>query len=210
MKIAEITVLLSLLLLLPACAGKPAGDADRQPPEPAAPSPEEERPLDDCTITVKDISLSVGEEKQELLEKLDEAGLEYLASEPDDPEEVRYDSVCYIDAWMQLYFLDDACVRLRVIDVDSGGEAAQTARGLHAGDTVARMTERYGASYEKHSYAGVVQYHIYRYALEGCVCEFGVQGEDGDTIYNVDVYDPGQAPIYDYGEEIAADTRGKQ
>ena len=63
------------------------------------------------------------------------------------------------------------------------------------------MVTLYGDSFETHSYSDRITYTIYRYLINDCVYEFGIQ-EHSDSIYNIDIYLPNQAPIYDYGEEI--------
>ena len=221
MKIRRSIAVLTAVLLLTACAsGGPAAPGEGTtpaedtaavlPPAPedkdigpeAAPEPAVRSLADDCTMTVGELSLSVGESKEEILTRLEEAGLGYLTTEPDDPQEAGYELLCALDeAWIQIFFQEDACVRLRAIGVDEG-EAVRTARGLRAGDTVSRMEELYGTSFEKRSYADRGLYTVYRYDLGELVCECGVPGEDRDLIYNVDVYLPSQAPIYDYGEEL--------
>lgn len=63
------------------------------------------------------------------------------------------------------------------------------------------METLYGDSFETHSYSNRIIYTIYRYSINDCIYEFGIQ-EDSDSIYNIDIYLPNQAPIYEYGEEI--------
>lgn len=165
---------------------------------------ETKQSADACSIIIGDISLSIHESKQDILVKLNEAGLNYSESKPDNPEETRYDSYYYIDAWMQIYFLNDECVRLRVLDVgfEDSDKLAHTSKDIHPGSTYSQMVELYGDSFETHSYAGQVIYKIYRYSDNNCIYEFGIQGENSDSIYNVDIYIPSQSPIYEYGEEI--------
>ena len=102
---------------------------------------------------------------------------------------------------MQIYFLNDVCVRLRMLDIGPEGSdaVAQTPRGIRHESTYSQMVEQYGDSYETHAYAGKETYTIYRYAVSDCICEFGIPGENSDSIYNIDIYDPDQYPIYDYG-----------
>lgn len=166
-------------------------------------SSEAEQLLDDNSIIIGDVPLSIYENKRDVQLKLEEAGLEYSEFKPDNQEE-KYDSCYYIDAWMQIYFLNDVCVRLRAIDVVSEGlnKIVQTARGIRPGGSYSQMVDKYGNSFETHTYAGKGVYTIYRYSISDCICEFGIQGEDSDSIYNIDIYIPSLSPIYDYGEEI--------
>ena len=175
---------------------------DETLPESESSSSKTEQSLDDCSIMIGNISLSIYENKHDILAKLDESGWDYSEFEPDDPEESKYDTCYNIDGWMQMYFLDDECVRLRAIEVDGSNRIVQTARGVHPGSTYSQMVDSYGDSYETHTYAGKAVYTIYRYSVNDCVCEFGIQGDDSYSIYNVDIYAPSQAPIYDYGEEL--------
>ena len=159
-----------------------------------------EQELDDCSIMIGDISLSIYESKQDILTKLDAAGLDYSEAEPDTPElAAKIDSYYNTGECIQIYFLNDVCVRLRILNI---GEVAQTARGIHPASTYSHMVELYGDSFETHTYAGKLTYTIYRYSFSDCICEFGIPGENLDSIYNVDIYVPSQYPIYDYGEEI--------
>lgn len=158
---------------------------------------------DDCSIMIGNISLSINENKQVIFAKLDEAGLEYSEFEPDDPETAKYDACYNIDGVpVQIYFLDDVCVRLRAISLDCSYGIVQTARGLQSESTYSRMVELYGDSYETHTYAGKEVYTIYCYFINDFICEFGIPGENRDSIYNIDIYVPSQTPIYDYGEEL--------
>lgn len=167
-------------------------------------STEAEHSFSDSSIILGDVSLSIYENKQDILEKLDEAGLDYSEHEPDYPEEAQYDSYYNVDAWMQIFFLNDVCVRLRVINVVPEGwdEVVRTSRGIHPGSTYSQMVELYGDPFETRTYAYKGIYTIYRYSINDCICEFGIPGEDSDSIYNVDIYIPSQSPIYDYGEEL--------
>lgn len=161
--------------------------------------------MDDCSIIIGDISLSIYESKQNILAKLDAAGLDYSEAEPDTPElAAKIDSYYNMGGCIQIYFLNDVCVRLRLLDVSPEGsyEIAQTTRGIHPASTYSHMLELYGDSFETHTYAGKERYTIYRYSFSDCICEFGIPGENSDSIYNVDIYVPSQYPIYDYGEEI--------
>ena len=66
--------------------------------------------------------------------------MDYSEFEPDDPEETKYDA-CYNidDVWVQMYFLDDVCVRLRAISFDSSYGLVQTVRGLQSRGTYSQM-----------------------------------------------------------------------
>ena len=113
--------------------------------------------------------------------------------------------ICYcIDSWMQLYFLKDECVRLRLIDVvpEGLGETVQTAGGIRPGDTYERMVELYGDSFETHTYIDRGIYTIYRYFIDDCICEFGMPGESLGSVYNADIYIANLEPVYEYGEEV--------
>ena len=176
---------------------------DEPIPESDSNPSETEQSLDDRSIMIGDISLSINESKQDIFAKLDEAGLDYIEFEPDNPDETKYDACYNIDeVSVQMYFLDDVCVRLRVISLDNSYGIVQTARGLQSGSTYAQMVELYGDSYETHAYAGKEVYTIYRYYINDFICEFGIPGENRDYIYNIDIYVPSQIPIYDYGEEL--------
>ncbi len=161
-----------------------------------------EHSLDDSSVMMGDISLSLHENKQDIFAKLDAAGVSYSEFQPDNPENAKYDS-CYNLWGMQLYFLNDECVRLRIWNFGSEGyEVVQTTRGIHHDSTYAQMVDLYGDSYETHTYAGKETYTIYRYSVSDFICEFGIPGENRDSIYNIDIYVPSQSPIYEYGEEI--------
>lgn len=159
--------------------------------------------LDDRSIMIGNISLSVNENKQDIFARLDVAGLDYSEFEPDDPETVKYGACYNIDEVpVQMYFLDEVCVRLRAISLDCSYGIVQTVRGLQSGSTYSKMVELYGDSYETHAYVGKEVYTIYRYSINDFICEFGIPGENRDSIYNIDIYVPSQTPIYDYGEEL--------
>ena len=129
--------------------------------------------------------------------------MNYSESKLDDPIEKRYDSYYHVGTWLQIYFLNDECVLLRMIDIDEGSsEHARTTMGIHPGSTYSQMVELYGDSYEMHSYSERIIYTIYRYSVDDCIYEFGIPDENSDTIYNIDIYLLSQAPIYEYGEEI--------
>ncbi len=158
--------------------------------------------LADSSVVIGNLSFSIHESKQDILEKLEETDWEYSAF--DGSEENKYD-VCYcIDSWMQLYFLKDECVRLRLIDVvpEGLGETVQTAGGIRPGDTYERMVELYGDSFETHTYIDRGLYTIYRYFIDDCICEFGMPGESLGSVYNADIYIANLEPVYEYGEEV--------
>lgn len=158
----------------------------------------------DDTVTIGNVSLSLSESRQDILAKLEAAGLDYSEVQPDSPDEVGYDLYYNAAECLQVYFLDDTCVRIRLIDLHSASDLnAQTARGLHPGDPYSQMTGLYGDDYETHAYSYKGIYTIYRYSIGDCICEFGIEGENRDSIYNIDIYLPSQLPIYDYGEEIS-------
>ena len=166
-------------------------------------SGETEPPLNDCSIAIGNLSLSLSESRQDILANLDAAGLDYSEGKPDYPNEAKYDFFYTAAGYLQIYFLDDNCVRIRLIDLESASSwNAQTARGLQPGDTYSQMTELYGDDFEAHAYAGKEIYTIYRYSAGDCICEFGIFGENSEDIYNIDIYLPSQSPIYEYGEEI--------
>lgn len=182
--------------------------ANESLPEADGNSPKEEQPLDDYSIFIGDLSLSIYESKEDMLAKLEEAGLECKEFKPDNPEEDKFDSCYNIDAGIQIYFLDEECVRLRVIGagLEDLDEIPQTARGIHPGNTYSQMVEQYGDSYESRKYVGKEIYGLFRYFADdyGYILEFGIPGENRDSIYNIDIYDSSQFPIYDYGEELEA------
>lgn len=114
--------------------------------------------------------------------------MNYSESKLDDPIEKRYDSYYHVGTWLQIYFLNDECVRLRMIDIDEGSsEHARTTMGIHPGSTYSQMVELYGDSYEMHSYSERIIYTIYRYSVDDCIYEFGIPDENSDTIYNIDI-----------------------
>ncbi len=171
-------------------------------PETGSHSSETEPAGDDGSVVIGNMSFSIHENKQDILEKLEEADWVYSAFE--DAEETKYDSCYCVDSWMQIYFLKEECVRLRMIDAVSEdlAEAVRTCRGLRPGDTYDRMVDLYGDSFEMHTYIDRGVYTVYRYFATGCVCEFGVPGESTGSVYNVDIYIPNLEPVYDYGEEV--------
>ena len=189
----------------PAESEEVRGDASLS--ESGSTAPGEEQPLDDRSVFIGDLTLSLYEVKEDMLAKLKEAGLDYTELKPDDPEEAKYNSCYAVDAWMQIYFLDDVCVRLRLIgtDFENLSETPQTARGIHPGSTYSQMVEQYGEPYESHKQVGTEVYGLCRYSLDdriSCICEFGIPGEKSDSIYYVDLYDISQFPVYDYGEYL--------
>lgn len=216
MKLRKIVTIFSLSLFLTACANNNPAPNDVSNIQTEAPtsngsssesnnnSSGTEQSTDACAITIGNVSFSIHESKQDILAKLDEIGLNYNEAKPDNLGETRYDSYYHIDAWMQIYFSNNECVRIRVIDIGSEdpNELAHTTKGIHPGSTYSQMVELYGDSFETHSYDDRGIYTIYRYSVNDCIYEFGIQGEDSDSIYNVDLYIPSQSPIYEYGEEI--------
>lgn len=162
--------------------------------------------LNDDSVIIGDISLSLSESRQDILAKLEAAGFDdyddYGEVQPDSTNEVSYDLYYNAAGCLQIYFLDDACVRIRLQKFDDSLGNPQTARGLHPRDTYSQMIELYGDDYETHAYSYKGIYTIYRYSIGDCICEFGIEGENRDSIYNIDIYLPSQLPIYEYGEEI--------
>lgn len=191
-----------LALTLAACSsngnsGQPSQTHKEIRTQETLPESDETEDPDNCSIIVGGESLSIYESKQDIMSKLDKADLSYREGEPDTPDESRYDSYIYIGRWMQIYFLNNECVRLRVIDVDGSRKFVRTDKGIAPGNTYSKMTELYGDDFETHLYDSG-RYKVYRYAFDDCIYEFGTEG----SIYNIDVYVPDQAPVYDYGEEI--------
>ena len=155
----------------------------------------------DAAIRIGDFSVSIYESEQEILKKLDMDGLKY--EKVDDSDIVAcdyyYDIDDGTDGFVQIYFLSEECVRIRI----SCNEVfAYTSKGIHPRNTYSQMVEQYGDSYETHTYTGKEIYTIYRYKLGEYFHEFGIAGEASDTIYNVEIYVSSQFPIYDYGEEL--------
>ncbi len=163
--------------------------------------------LNDDSVTIGDVSLSLSESKQDILAKLEAAGFDYGEVQPDSPNEASYDLYYNTAGCLQIYFLDDICVRIRLINLNSASDwNAQTARGLHPGYTYSQMIDLYGNDYETHAYSYKGIYTIYRYSIGDCICEFGIEGGNRDSIYNIDIYLPSQSPIYKYGEEVTETT----
>ena len=158
--------------------------------------------LNDDYVTIGNVSLSLSESKQDILAKLEAAGYDYGEAQPDYPDEAKYDFYYNAAGCLQIYFLDDTCVRIRLQESDSLIPNPQTARGLHPGDTYSQMIDLYGDDYETHTYSYKGIYTIYRYSIGDCICEFGIEGENRYSFYNIDIYLPNQSPIYKYGEEI--------
>jgi hypothetical protein len=169
---------------------------------------ESEQTENDCSIIMGDLTISLNESKQDIFSKLDKAGINYSEFIISDSENTKYDSYydVEVEVGFQMYFLKDECVRLRLMScsdsLDDLVELPQTSRGLQPYSTYSQMVEKYGDSYETHSYAGKEVYTIYRYSFDKCICEFGIPGENSDVIYNMDIYISNQYPIYEYGEEI--------
>lgn len=155
----------------------------------------------DATIWIRDFSISIYEREQDILKKLDLGGLKYEKVVDSDIAtcDYYYDVDDGTDGFVQIYFLSEECVRIRI----SCNEVyAHTSKGICPTNTYSQMVEQYGNSYETHTYTGKEIYTIYRYKLGEYFHEFGIAGEESDTIYNVDIYVASQFPIYDYGEEI--------
>ena len=160
----------------------------------------------DTVINIGDLSVSLYENEQEILSELDKAGLKYEKVEHTDNKKYNYyynvgDGA---DEFIQVYFLDEECVRIRI---NSDEMFAHTSKGIHPGNTYFQMVEQYGDSYERHTYMGKEMYTVYRYMLRGEVIEFGIPGDATAEIYNVDIYVLDQFPIYDYGEELIVDEK---
>lgn len=130
------------------------------------------------SVTIGEVSFSLSESRQDILVKLETTGFDY--------GEVQSN---------------------RLINLQSASDwNAQTARGLHPGYTDSQMMDLYGKPHETHAYSDKGIYTIYRYFIGACICEFGIAGENSDSIYNIDIYLPSQFPIYKYGEEIKENT----
>lgn len=226
MKFRYAVVILLSVLTLSACAKTPAANSDHESGSPASsassstsdsqlssitsdsqpqsPIDSEAELPDDGSVLIDDVSFSLHESKQDILAKLEQAGLNNREFAPENPEEAKYDFY-YNDGDLQIYISHDECVRLRLID-GSSGELIWNGKGISPGNTVSQMLEQFGDEYETHSYSYKGIYTIYRYSFEDYICEFGcqfgIEGERADYIYNTDIYVPSQAPIYDYGEEI--------
>lgn len=223
-KLLKITVIFAIFFFLSACANKnhvseetlsdstPINQMDNSSASQSSPESDNDnhsavtdQPLNDCSVTIGDVSLSLSESMQDILSKLEAAGFDYSEVQPDSPNEASYDLYYNAAGCLQIYFLDDSCVRIRLQKLDSS-VYPQTARGLHPKDTYSQMIDLYGDDYETHAYSYKGIYTIYRYSIGNCICEFGIEGENSDSIYNIDIYFPSQLPIYDYGEEIPETT----
>ncbi len=154
----------------------------------------------DYSVRIGDLTVSLYDDKQDVAAKLEEAGLSYYERKF---ARTDYDSYYMIDESLCVYFNAGSCVRLRFCD-----EAFQTARGIHRGDSYSQIIEQYGDSFYHEACIYKGRYDVYRYSFDGYFCEFGIysdQDEDAiydeniGSIYNVDIYVPGQSPIYDYG-----------
>lgn len=222
-KLLIITVIFAISFLLSACANKnhvseetlpdstPINQVDTSSTSESSPKSDNhsavpEQPLNDCSVTIGDVSLSLSESRQDILAKLEAAGFDYSDVQPDSTNEASYDLYYNAAGCLQIYFLDDTCVRIRLQESDSSIPNPQTARGLHPGDTYSQMIDLYGDDYETHAYSYKGIYTIYRYSIGDCICEFGIAGENRDSFYNIDIYLPSQLPIYEYGEEILETT----
>lgn len=164
--------------------------------------------LNNSSITIGDMSLSLSESKQDIIAKLETAGLDYSEHQPDYPDEVKYDSYYNVaEGCIQVYFLNDSCVRIRLINYESSpSPRVQTAQELRTLNTYTQMMELCGDGFETHTYSYKGIYTIYRYSIGDFIYEFGIPGEDAEKIYNIDIYFPSQSPIYKYGEEILETT----
>lgn len=220
----KITAILTLSFLLTACASKnhvseetlpdstPINQMDNSSANESSPESDNhsvvtDLPLHDDSVTVGDVSLSLSESRQDILAKLETAGIDYSDVQPDSSKETSYDLYYNAAGCLQIYFLDDTCVRIRLIALNSASDwNAQTAKGLHPGDTYSQMIDLYGDDYETQAYSYKGIYTVYRYSTGDYICEFGIAGENRDSIYNIDVYFPSQFPIYEYGEEIQEST----
>lgn len=155
--LSKITMILVLSFLLSACANKnpvfeekppdntlnnqvEISTADDSLPESDNHSVETEPQLNDCFVKIGDVSLSLSESRQDILAKLEDAGFDYSERKPDYPDEANYDFFYNAAGCLQIYFLDDTCVRIRLQKFDSLVCNPQTARGLHPRDTYSRMT----------------------------------------------------------------------
>lgn len=223
-KLLKITAILAISFLLSACANKnhvseetlpdstPINQVDTSSASESSPESDNhsavtDQPLDDCSVTIGDVSLSLSESRQDILAKLEASGFDYSEVQPDSPNEASYDLYYNAAGCLQIYFLDDTCVRIRLVNLVSAADwNTQTARGLHPGDTYSQMIDLYGDDYETHAYSYKGIYTIYRYSIGDCICEFGIEGENRDSFYNIDIYLPSQLPIYEYGEEIFETT----
>lgn len=221
-KLFNSMVILFFSFLLSACANKnqvpeknlpdntpdnraESSTANSALPESESHSVENEPILNNSSIAIEDMSLSLSESKQDIIEKLETSGLDYSEVQPDYPDEVEYDSYYNVaGGCIQIYFLNDSCVRIRLTDLQSASSwKIQTTKELRPGDTYTQMIELYGDDFETHTYSYKGIYTVYRYSIEDFIYEVGIPGEDSEEIYNIDIYLPSQSPIYKYGEEIS-------
>ena len=221
MKIRKMATVFSLFLLLSACANNNPPSSDSTSETPSAPSetstlqpeetsvaesspessstsPEAETVLSDYSVTIGDLTISLYENKQDIMDKLNKTNLSYdIKYNAGYVGYNEYESYYIIDEALCVYFKDDTCVRLSFIN-----EVPQTAKGIHKDDPYSQVIEQYGDSFETHSYADPGIYQIYRYSSGDYICEFGVLPEISDAIVNINIYTPDQYPLYDYGEEL--------
>lgn len=222
MKIRKMAAVFSLFLLLSACTNNnpPSSDptsetppapsetstlqpeetsvAESSPDESSSTSPEAETVLSDYSVTIGDLTISLYENKQDIMDKLNKTNLSYnIKYNAGYVGYNEYESYCTIDEALNVYFKDDTCVRLSFIN-----EVPQTAKGIHKDDSYSQVIEQYGDSFETHIYADHGIYQIYRYSSSDYICEFGVLPEISDGIENIEIYTPDQYPLYDYGEEL--------
>ena len=221
MKTRKMVAIFSLSLLLSACANNtPSGfdptsetppapsetsnlqpeetSAEESSPESCSTSPEEETVLSDYSVTIGDLTISLYENKQDIMDKLNKTNLSYnIKYNAGYVGYNEYESYYIIDEALFVYIKDDICVRLSF-----SNEVPQTARGIHKEDSYSQLIEQYGDSFETHTYADHGIYQIYRYSSNDYICEFGVLPEISDAIINIEIYTPSQYPIYDYGEEL--------
>lgn len=221
MKIRKMAAVFSLFLLLSACTNNnppssdptsetppaPSETSTLQPeetsvtessPESSSTSPEAETVLSDYSITIGDLTISLYENEQDIMDKLNKTNLSYLRKcNAGYVGYNEYESYCIIDEALGVYFKDDICVRLSFIN-----GVPQTAKGIHIDDSYSQVIEQYGDSFETRIYADHGIYQIYRYSSGDYICEFGVLPEISDGIENIEIYTPDQYPLYDYGEEL--------
>lgn len=176
---------------------------DSSSPESINNTPAAGHSLNDYSVTIGNLTVSLYEDKQDIQDKLlDETRLSYVEYDADSYEMIdgnrAYDASTYYDIneSLRVYFEHGKCVRLSFQN-----ELPQTARGIHVSDSYSQMTAQYGDSFEKHMYPYKELYSAYRYSFDDYICEFGILEEISDSIQNLDLYIPSQYPIYDYGEE---------
>lgn len=71
------------------------------------------QPANDHTVLMGELMISIAESKQDITTKLNAADLSYVEIAADDEHKGKYDSYYGIGASLQVYFLDDKCVRIR-------------------------------------------------------------------------------------------------